>query len=72
MFSFHAGDQIVHLDNFLEHPVSVDFHFFETGRITALLTETGFEIMDVIERQPYKDIEYASTRAYIWAKTHPG
>ena len=68
LFSFHVGDHIVHLDNFLEHPVIVDFYFFETNKITDLLTDTGFEIIDVMERQPYKDIEYASKRAYIRAK----
>ena len=33
------------------------------------LTEIGFEIIDAIERQPYKDAEHPSRRAYIWAKT---
>ena len=68
LFSFHIGDTIVHRDNFLDHPVSVDFYFFETSKITDLLINAGFDIIDVVERQPYKDIEYASKRAYIWAK----
>ncbi len=68
LFSFHIGNNIVHLDSFLDHDVSVDFYFFETSKIEGLLYETGFEMIDVIERQPYKDVEYASKRAYIWAK----
>ncbi len=68
LFSFHIGNNIVHLDSFLDHEVSVDFYFFETSKIEGLLYETGFEMIDVIERQPYKDVEYASKRAYIWAK----
>lgn len=63
LFSFHVGDTIIHLDRFLDHPVSVDFYFFETNKIMDLLTETGSEIMDFMDRQPYKDIEYASKRA---------
>lgn len=68
LFSFHVGDEVVHLDNFLEHEVDIDFYFFETKKITALLEQTGFKIVDVMERQPYKDVEHASTRAYVWAK----
>ncbi|MBK8980829.1 MAG: class I SAM-dependent methyltransferase [Ignavibacteria bacterium] len=69
LLSFHIGEEeIVHLDNFLEHPVNIDFHFFETYEITDLLTETGFEIQDEIERQPYNGVEYPSKRAYVWVK----
>jgi ubiquinone/menaquinone biosynthesis C-methylase UbiE len=68
LFSFHVGDEVVHLDNFLEQQVNIDFYFFETKKITALLQQTGFEVIDVMERQPYKDVEYVSTRAYIWAR----
>jgi ubiquinone/menaquinone biosynthesis C-methylase UbiE len=68
LFSFHIGDQTVHLDTFLGHSVSIDFYFFEVSRITEMLTETGFELIDVIERQPYPHVEYPSRRAYVWAK----
>jgi SAM-dependent methyltransferase len=68
LFSFHIGDNTVHLDHFLDQQVSIDFFFFETHQITDLLVKAGFEIIDVIERQPYKDVEYPGKRAYIWAK----
>lgn len=68
LFSFHIGDNIVHLDNFLDQQVVIDFYFFETNKIINLLTETGFEIIDVIERQPYFEVEHQSKRAYIWTK----
>lgn len=68
LFSFHIGTEIKHLDNFLDKNVSIDFYFFETEKILALLEETGFTIVDAIERFPYKDIEYPSKRAYIWVK----
>lgn len=67
LFSFHIGDSIVHLDNFLDHDVNIDFYFFEVKKIKDILTESGFAIMDVIEREPYMGFEYASKRAYIWA-----
>lgn len=68
LFSFHAGDQVIHLEQFLEQEVNIDFHFFDTIGVIRLLEENGFEILDALERQPYKDIEYPSKRAYIWAK----
>ena len=68
LFCFHVGNELVHLDNFLDKPVNIDFHFFEINKITALIHEAGFEIIDTIERQPYPNVEYPSKRAYIWIK----
>lgn len=70
LFSFHIGDNVVHLDDFLDHQVNIDFYYFETNKIIDLLTEIGFEIIDIIERKPYKDAEYPSKRAYIWTKNN--
>lgn len=71
LFSFHIGDAVVHIDEFLGHKVNIDFYFFETAKITALLAASGFELIDVLERQPYTAAEYPSTRAYIWAAKKP-
>jgi ubiquinone/menaquinone biosynthesis C-methylase UbiE len=68
LFSFHIGTEIKYVDNFLDKNVALDFYFFETEKIISLLEETGFTIIDVIERFPYKDAEYPSKRAYIWVK----
>jgi len=68
LFCFHVGNELVHLENFLGKPVNIDFYFFEVNRITALIKEAGFEIIDIIERQPYPSVEYPSKRAYIWIK----
>ncbi|MEP7264770.1 MAG: methyltransferase domain-containing protein [Bacteroidota bacterium] len=65
LFSFHIGDTIVHLDNFLEMNVDIDFYFFDVDRIINILNETGFKIIDVIERHPYAEVEYPSKRAYM-------
>jgi ubiquinone/menaquinone biosynthesis C-methylase UbiE len=66
LFSFHIGDHIVHLDNFLDHQVNIDFHFFELEKITAMFEETHFRVIDILVREPYKAFEYDSKRAYIW------
>lgn len=72
LFSFHIGDNIVHLDDFLEHPVNIDFYFYDTQKIIDLLTATGFDIIDNIERPPYKDHEYPSRRGYTWVMKKTG
>jgi hypothetical protein len=68
LFSFHIGDSIVHLDDFMDCKVNIDFYFFDVNKIVEILLEAGFVVIDSIERQPYKDIEYPSKRAYIWCK----
>jgi ubiquinone/menaquinone biosynthesis C-methylase UbiE len=68
LFSFHAGDEVVHFDKAHDKEVDIDLFFFKTDEIIALLNETGFTIVDAIERRPYENVEYATTRAYIWAR----
>ncbi len=68
LFSFHAGDQIVHFDKARDKDVDIDLIFFKTNDLIALLRETGFNVIDALERQPYEDVEYPSRRAYIWAE----
>jgi SAM-dependent methyltransferase len=67
LFSFHAGDEIVHFDKAHDKEVDIDLYFFKTDDIIALLNETGFNIIDAIERRPHEDAEFKSRRAYIWA-----
>jgi ubiquinone/menaquinone biosynthesis C-methylase UbiE len=68
LFSFHVGHETVHFDKANDIDVDIDLYFFQTEKITELLRETGFEIIDALERYPYQDVEYASKRAYIWAE----
>lgn len=68
LFSFHIGDTIVHVDQLHDQAVDIDFHFLNVDKVLAVLNETGFAIVDGIQREPYKDVEYASKRAYIWAR----
>jgi ubiquinone/menaquinone biosynthesis C-methylase UbiE len=68
MLAFHLGDETLHRDEMWGVPVSLDFHFFKAEEILALLRAAQFEIREVIERDPYPDVEYASRRAYIFAR----
>ena len=68
LFSFHVGNETVHFDKANDIDVDIDLYFFQTEKIIELLNETGFRIIDALERHPYQDVEYASKRAYIWAE----
>jgi hypothetical protein len=64
----HAGQEVVHRDEWWGHEVDVDFLFFETEAIKGHLTAAGFALEEVIERDPYPDVEYPSRRAYVFAR----
>ena len=68
LVTFHIGKDVVHKDEWWGKPVSIDFLFYETGEMKTNLREAGFELSEVIERDPYPDIEYQSRRAYIFAR----
>lgn len=68
LLTFHIGQETVHRDEFLGQEVSLDFHFFETEEMKDYLKAAGFELEEVIERDPYPDVEYPSRRAYIFAR----
>ena len=67
LLSFHEGDETVHYDKAHDKEVDIDLYFFKSDDIIALLDETGFSIMETIERRPYEDAKFKSRRAYIWA-----
>lgn len=65
---FHAGDDVIHLDDWWGCPVSVDFYFHPPTAIARHLTSAGFEIAEIVERDPYPEVEHPSRRAYIFAR----
>ena len=67
LLAFHIGDEILHLDEWWEEPVSVDFVFFKPDEMRNYLERAGLEIEEVIEREPYPDVEHPSRRAYIFS-----
>ncbi|HKR00233.1 MAG TPA: class I SAM-dependent methyltransferase [Pyrinomonadaceae bacterium] len=69
LLTFHLGLETIHRDEFLGAEVSLDFNFFETAGMKAHLAAAGFELAEVIERDPYPpEVEYQSRRAYIFAR----
>jgi SAM-dependent methyltransferase len=68
LLTFHIGEEIVHRDEWWGKEVSLDFIFFEREEMKRHLQTVGFELQEVIERDPYPEVEYPSRRAYIFAR----
>ena len=69
LLSFHIGEKVEHVEELWGCAVSLDFYFFGVEQVNAALRPAGFEIKEVIEREPYApEIEYQSRRAYIFAR----
>ena len=68
LLAFHIGDEVMHLDEWWGEPVSVDFVFFQPEEMRNYLKQAGLEIEEIIEREPYEDVEHQSRRAYIFAR----
>jgi ubiquinone/menaquinone biosynthesis C-methylase UbiE len=68
LFTFHIGNNTMHVSEFLGKKIDIDFMFFSTEVISKKLKTRGFEIIEIIEREPYPCVEYESRRAYVFAK----
>jgi SAM-dependent methyltransferase len=68
LLAFHIGDDSLHLDEWWDQKVNVDFFFFRSEEMARHLREAGFEIEEIIEREPYPDVEHQSRRSYIFAR----
>jgi len=68
LLAFHIGDQTIHLDEWWGQEVCVDFFLFRPNEIAGYLRDVGFEIDEIIEREPYPEVEHQSRRAYIFAR----
>jgi len=68
LFTYHIGEEAIHLDEFLGKVVEIDFMFFKTDFIFSCIKDAGFDEIEIIERDPYPEVEYQSRRAYVFAK----
>jgi ubiquinone/menaquinone biosynthesis C-methylase UbiE len=66
--AFHAGDQTLREEELWGHPVAMDFFFFQPSDIRILLEAAGLAVEEVVERDPYPEVEFQSRRAYIFAR----
>jgi ubiquinone/menaquinone biosynthesis C-methylase UbiE len=68
LLAFHAGDEVVHEEELWGHKLSMNFLFFQPREISLGLEGAGFVIEEIVERDPYPEVEYQSQRAYIFAR----
>jgi SAM-dependent methyltransferase len=68
LLAFHTGNEMLHEDELWGQKISMDFFLLPPTEITVDLEVAGLTIEDVIERDPYPDVEYPSRRAYIFAR----
>jgi SAM-dependent methyltransferase len=68
LLGFHAGAEVIREEELWGQKISMDFLFFQPSEIKRGLEAAGFTIEEIIEREPYPDVEYPSRRAYIFAR----
>lgn len=72
LFTYHIGRETIHLNEFLGKAVDIDFMFFRTDFICRCLEDSGFQGIEVIERDPYPGVEYQSRRTSVFARKPTG
>jgi len=69
LLAFHIGDDMIHPEQLWGKPVGMEFYELQPERIKRLLDDAGFEVEEIIEREPYApEVEYQSRRAYVLAR----
>lgn len=68
LLAFHIGDETRHLTSFLDQPIEMDFHLLQPAAVGRFLEDAGFAVEEIIEREPYPEVEHPTRRAYIFAR----
>lgn len=69
LLAFHSGNEILHVDELWERPISMDFFLFQPSAIRQDIEAAGFAMEEIVEREPYSpDVEHQSRRAYLFAR----
>ncbi len=69
LFSFHNGNETIRETERWGKQISMDSFLYQPGFVRGLVKEAGFDLEDVIERNPYSpDVEYQSSRTYVFAR----
>lgn len=73
LVSFHVGDGVNRVEEFLGEHVRLDFHFSRLEDVASRLQAAGFQVVETIQRGPYPEsVEAQTHRAYIFATRPPG
>ena len=69
LLSFHIGEDTAQIESLWESGAALEFHFFRVSTVRGSIERAGFEIEEIVEREPYApEVEYQSRRAYIFAR----
>jgi ubiquinone/menaquinone biosynthesis C-methylase UbiE len=68
LFTYHIGEETIHVEEFLGKKVDIELMLFNTDFISGCLRKSGFRTIEVIEREPYPGVEYETRRAYVFAR----
>ena len=68
LFTYHVGENLLHLERFLGRDVDIEVMFYRTDFIIRCLKKAGYERIEPTERAPYPEVEYPSRRAYVFAR----
>ncbi|MEP7289729.1 MAG: methyltransferase domain-containing protein [Chloroflexota bacterium] len=68
LLAFHIGDETLHMEDWWDKKVSLDFNFFTPQEVQGYLISSGLEVLEMIQRDPYPDVEHPSQRCYIFAR----
>jgi ubiquinone/menaquinone biosynthesis C-methylase UbiE len=68
LLGFHCGDAALHENELWRQPICMDFFLFQPPEIRSYLELAGLVMEEIVERDPYPEVEYQSRRAYIFAR----
>jgi ubiquinone/menaquinone biosynthesis C-methylase UbiE len=63
LLTYHIGEDTICIEEFLGKKIDIDFMFFTTDFIHSCLKKIGYKKIEIIEREPYPEVEYESRRA---------
>jgi ubiquinone/menaquinone biosynthesis C-methylase UbiE len=68
MVAFHTGDEVLAEKELWGHAISMDFVLLPPKEICRQMEEAGLVVEEVVERDPYPEVEYPSHRAYVFGR----
>jgi ubiquinone/menaquinone biosynthesis C-methylase UbiE len=71
LFSFHVyeGEEKTEVQDFLDQPDNpLTFYYFKVDELKELVEKVGYQVVDIMIRYPYPEVEYPSKRAYFLVK----
>jgi SAM-dependent methyltransferase len=67
LVAFHVGDEVVRPGELWGIPVTLAWIFHRTEVVARSMAEAGLTQVEIVERDPYPEVEHPSRRAYLFA-----